>query len=57
MFKAKLELLKTEIIKKKVLGEVVVYVYVIKSQKRGLPHAHFLLLMKPGSKSLNPESL
>lgn len=56
VFKAKLELLKTEILKKQVLGLVTICIYVIEFQKIGLPHAHFLLIMKSQSKLLNCEA-
>jgi hypothetical protein len=31
---------------KDILGKVKAYVYVVEFQKRGLPHAHFLLIME-----------
>ncbi|XP_019156692.1 PREDICTED: uncharacterized protein LOC109153274 [Ipomoea nil] len=45
VFRAKLEELKVDLIKKKVFGVVIAYTYVIEFQKRGLPHAHFLLIL------------
>ncbi|SGY19866.1 BQ5605_C017g08357 [Microbotryum silenes-dioicae] len=33
-----------------VFGKVIAYVYVVKFQKRGLPHAHILLIMDPEDK-------
>lgn len=56
VFKAKVEMLKDELMKKHVLGHVAVCVYVIEFQKRGLPHAHFLRIMKQRSKPLNFEA-
>ncbi|XP_027181704.1 uncharacterized protein LOC113780084 [Coffea eugenioides] len=56
VFRAKLELLKAEITKKKIFGEVATCVYVIEFQKRGLPHAHMLIILKPKYKPLNPEA-
>ncbi|XP_074560285.1 uncharacterized protein LOC141816402 [Curcuma longa] len=53
-FRAKLELLKVELFKKQIFGQVAAYVYVIEFQKRGMPHCHFLLILKLGSKLLNP---
>ncbi|XP_022003440.2 uncharacterized protein LOC110900870 [Helianthus annuus] len=53
VFRAKLEDLKDQLFKKHVLGEVKAYVYVIEFQKRGLPHAHFLLIMYPQHKINN----
>jgi ATP-dependent DNA helicase PIF1 len=46
VFKAKLEAMKKMLLKKDILGKVQAYVYVVEFQKRGLPHAHFLLIMK-----------
>jgi ATP-dependent DNA helicase PIF1 len=45
VFKAKLEGLKTRLLDYDILGKVRAYVYVVEFQKRGLPHAHFLLIM------------
>ncbi|XP_027183905.1 uncharacterized protein LOC113782196 [Coffea eugenioides] len=56
VFRAKFEMLKVELLKKQIFGEVAACVYVIEFQKRGFPHAHLLLILKPGSKLLNPES-
>ncbi|KAL3532810.1 hypothetical protein ACH5RR_006331 [Cinchona calisaya] len=47
VFHAKLEKLKDELFKKNIFGKVAAYTYVIEFQKRGLPHAHFLLILKP----------
>ncbi|XP_076937089.1 uncharacterized protein LOC143604518 [Bidens hawaiensis] len=55
VFRAKLEDLKEQLLKKHLLGEVKAYVYVIEFQKRGLPHAHFLLIMYPQDKINNPD--
>lgn len=55
VFKAKLEDLKKQLFKKHILGKVIAYVYVIEFQKRGLPHAHFLLIMESGYKLTTPE--
>ena len=32
------------------------YVYIVEFQKRGLPHAHFLIILKPNAKITTPES-
>ncbi|CAH1420675.1 unnamed protein product [Lactuca virosa] len=55
VFRAKLEDLKKQIFTKHVLGVVGAYVYVIEFQKRGLPHAHFLLIMMPPYKLTNAD--
>ncbi|XP_027082180.2 uncharacterized protein [Coffea arabica] len=56
VFRAKFEMLKAEIITKKIFGDVAAYAYVIEFQKRGFPHAHLLLILKPQFKPLNPEA-
>ncbi|KAL5579704.1 hypothetical protein UlMin_012146 [Ulmus minor] len=56
IFRAKLEELKDEIFKKQIFGPIAAYVYVIEFQKRGLPHAHFLIILKSNSKIIAPEA-
>ncbi|XP_024974774.1 uncharacterized protein LOC112512875 [Cynara cardunculus var. scolymus] len=55
VFRSKLEDMKDQLFKKHILGKVGAYVYVIEFQKRGLPHAHFLLIMTPEHKMTNPD--
>lgn len=55
VFHAKLEDLKDQLLKKHIIGVVKTHVYVIEFQKRGLPHAHFLLIMRPEDKMSNPD--
>jgi hypothetical protein len=55
VFKAKLEEMKRRLLKDNILGEVQAYVYVIEFQKRGLPHAHWLLIMHRNFKLTCPE--
>jgi hypothetical protein len=55
VFRAKLEQLKKMIIKRGFFGDVIAHVYVIEFQKRGLPHAHFLIINKPGHKINDPD--
>lgn len=50
VFHAKLDIFKQELFKKEIFGSVAGYTYVIEFQKRGLPHAHFLIILKPASK-------
>jgi hypothetical protein len=38
--------LRRRLLYKDILGKVKAYVYVIEFQKRGLPHAHWLLIMQ-----------
>ena len=40
----------------KVFGDVASLVYVIEFQKRGLPHAHFLIILQPHSKPETPDA-
>ncbi|XP_021721222.1 uncharacterized protein LOC110688767 [Chenopodium quinoa] len=46
VFRAKVLALKHLIKKKKVFGEVAALIYVIEFKKRGLPHAHFPIILK-----------
>ncbi|XP_021865389.2 uncharacterized protein [Spinacia oleracea] len=39
---------------KHVFGEVAALIYVVEFQKRGLPHAHFLIILKPDFKIKTP---
>ena len=55
VFRAKLEELKNKLFQKDILGKVKAYVYVVEFQKRGLPHAHFLLIMQGRFKLTCPE--
>ncbi|AQL05029.1 hypothetical protein ZEAMMB73_Zm00001d046797, partial [Zea mays] len=55
VFHAKLQELKYRLTKQDILGKVRAYVYVIEFQKRGLPHAHFLLIMQRKYKLTCPE--
>ncbi|XP_022885426.1 uncharacterized protein LOC111401769 [Olea europaea var. sylvestris] len=50
IFRAKFEELKNDLFRRHILGPIVAYVYVIEFQKRGLAHAHFLLIFKSRSK-------
>jgi hypothetical protein len=55
VFRAKLEMMKEMLTKKNILGVVKAYIYVVEFQKRGLPHAHFLLIMDSKYKLIMPE--
>ncbi|XP_056688081.1 uncharacterized protein [Spinacia oleracea] len=54
IFRAKLLALKKQIMQKHVFGEVAALIYVVEFQKRGLPHAHFLIILKPDFKIKTP---
>ena len=47
VFQLKLEEMMTDIVKKRVLGTVTGYIYAMEWQKRGLPHAHILVFLRP----------
>ncbi|KAF7812712.1 uncharacterized protein G2W53_033688 [Senna tora] len=55
VFHAKFEEFKDDIFNKGVLEEVVAYAYVIEFQKRGLPHAHMLLILGDDDKLNSPD--
>ena len=55
VFKAKLKEMKKQLFEKAILGKVKAYTYVIEFQKRGLPHAQFLLIMTGKYKYTCPE--
>jgi len=47
VFNVKLKELLNDLLRGQVLGEVLAHTYVVEYQKRGLPHAHILLIMNP----------
>ena len=51
----KFEKLKDDIVVKGVLGRVIVYVQVFKFQKKGLSHAHMLIILDEVDKLHTPE--
>uniref|UniRef100_K3ZCL8 ATP-dependent DNA helicase n=1 Tax=Setaria italica TaxID=4555 RepID=K3ZCL8_SETIT len=55
VFRAKLEQMKKQLLEEHILGKVKAYTYVVEFQKRGLPHAHFLLIMTGKYKLTCPE--
>lgn len=56
IFRAKVEELKTDILERNIFGKVVAYMYTIEFQKRGLPHAHFLIILSNEHKLLTAEA-
>ncbi|XP_021729993.1 uncharacterized protein LOC110696962 [Chenopodium quinoa] len=54
IFRAKLLALKKKIKKEKLFGEVAAMIDVVEFQKRGLPHAHFLIILKRDFKIRGP---
>ena len=57
VFKIKLDLLLKELLdsQKGIFGKVIAHMYVIEFQKRGLPHAHILLIVDTDDKPRTPE--
>ncbi|GAA0183206.1 hypothetical protein LIER_30666 [Lithospermum erythrorhizon] len=56
VFKAKLTILNEKIMSGELFGKVAAVVHVVEFQKRGLPHAHFLIILKPAYKYLSAEA-
>ncbi|XP_060171127.1 uncharacterized protein LOC132602151 [Lycium barbarum] len=56
VFRAKVEEMKTDILKRNIFGKVAAFMYTIEFQKCGLPHAHFLIILNTEYKLLTPES-
>ncbi|PKK65715.1 hypothetical protein RhiirC2_643291, partial [Rhizophagus irregularis] len=50
VFKLKLKSITHDLFIKGVLGKVIAHVHVIEFQKRGLPHAHILMILAPEDK-------
>ena len=45
--------MKDQLFKKHIFGKVVVHVHVIEFQKRGLPHGHILIILRPKYKIMS----
>ncbi|XP_070003189.1 uncharacterized protein [Nicotiana sylvestris] len=56
VFRAKIEELKTDILKRNIFGKVVAFMYTVEFQKQGLPHAHFLIILSNEYKLLTNEA-
>ncbi|XP_019236509.1 PREDICTED: uncharacterized protein LOC109216777 [Nicotiana attenuata] len=56
VFRAKVEELKKDIVKRSIFGKVAAFMYTMEFQKRGLPHAHFLIILTDKYKLLTPDS-
>lgn len=57
VFQAKLSALLELLTVKHILGQVIGFTYVVEWQKRGLPHAHILLIFHNNSKIRTPEEI
>src|SRR5204863_3520149 len=57
VFNLKLKALTEDLLKKQVLGKTVAHVLTIEFQKRGLPHAHILLIIDRDEKIRDVEGI
>ncbi|XP_021986751.1 uncharacterized protein LOC110883256 [Helianthus annuus] len=57
LFKIKLDSITKDLKDKKIFGELSAAVYTVEFQKRGLPHAHICIFLKPESKLLSIDHL
>ena len=57
VFKLKLNELLQDLLRDHVLGRVLAWSYVVEFQKRGLPHAHILLILAPECKPTTPAAI
>ena len=57
VFNQKLDAIKEDITKKGVLGKHLAHVHVVEFQKRGLPHAHILLILANGHQPTTVEEI
>ena len=57
VFRIKFQVLLDKLLKEHVLGKVVAYSWVIEFQKRGLPHAHLLIILRGADKPRTPEDV
>ena len=55
VFRLKLDALVNDLIENAVLGKIIAHMYVVEFQKRGLPHAHILLILESSDKLRTPE--
>lgn len=55
VFRLQLKVLLDDLIKFHMLGRTQAHMYVIEFQKRGLPHAHILLILAPQDKLNSPD--
>ena len=57
VFRHKLKALLQDVVRDGVLGRVVAWTYAVEFQKRGLPHAHILLVLHPEDKLRTPKDI
>ncbi|KMZ62956.1 hypothetical protein ZOSMA_4310G00010, partial [Zostera marina] len=57
VFNLKLKELLKDIKERRIFGKTVAYTYVVEFQKRGLPHAHILIILAPEDEIKDPETI
>lgn len=57
VFKLKLDMLLEELYKDGIFGKVIAHLHVIEFQKRGLPHAHILIILDQTDRPLSAEAI
>ena len=57
VFKQKLSVFMEDLISNQILGKVIAHIHVIEFQKRGLPHAHILLIVSAADKPRTVEDI
>jgi ATP-dependent DNA helicase PIF1 len=57
VFKLKLNELLNDLTKRKFFGRTVAFIYVVEFQKRGLPHAHILIILHSADKPRTPADI
>ena len=57
VFHIKLKALMTELTNQRLFGAVIAFTFVVEFQKRGLPHAHILLILEESSRLLTSEQI
>ena len=57
VFKQKKDQLMKDLISGEILGKVVAHMHVIEFQKRGLPHAHILIILANEDRTMTPEGV
>ena len=57
VFKIKLHLILDDLLKNGYLGKAIAHMYVVEFQKRGLPHAHILIILAADDKPRTPADI
>jgi hypothetical protein len=57
VFRMKLDAFLADLLEKGYCGMVIADLWVIEFQKRGLPHAHILIILHPSSRAVTPDEI